>query len=495
MILNMTIIFSGNDYKYEIEAIVKLFFPATSFDFLYNEVNGEGDIFIIRRKVGKKFSYLYAYARLGDKFKRLAEKCENSTRNYENFCEQSLCKLLFLCLKELTGITPAWGTLTGIRPVKRVNLMIDEGKSKEEIFNQLNEKFFVTNEKMELAYHTAITQRPFLKTSQSSFSLYVSIPFCPTRCSYCSFVSHSIESAKKLMPDYIKKLCEEIKITAEIAQKLNLTLDTIYFGGGTPTSVEAGQLDEIMCAVSDSFNLSKLREYTVEAGRADTITAEKLAVIKQNKATRISINPQTMSNSVLKAIGRNHTAEQTIAAYDLARSLGFDNINMDLIAGLPTDNVTGFMQTVDEIIHLNPENITVHTLSLKRSSTLFQDCDEVKKNPVGEMVSYAGKRLVESGYNPYYLYRQKNTLGNLENVGYAKSGFESLYNIYIMEEMQTILAVGAAASTKLVNTDISDIRRIYNYKFPYEYIDRFDQLMQKKTEIFDFYKCSEANNI
>lgn len=484
----MTIIFSGNSCKYEVEAIVKLFFPATNFEFIFDAVNADGDICVARRKQGKSFTYFYAFVRIGNKTKRFATKCENTIENYDNFSAQALCKLLFCCLKELTGIAPAWGTLTGIRPVKRMNLLIDEGKNKSEVFKILREKFLVTDEKLELAYHTSVTQRPLLNIAPKSFSLYVSIPFCPTRCSYCSFVSHSIESAKKLMPDYIKKLAEEIKITAEIADKLGLTLDTIYFGGGTPTSLEAEQLDEIMQAVSDNFNVSSIREYTVEAGRADTITEEKLNVIKKNKATRISINPQTMNNSVLNAIGRKHTAEQTVEAYLLARKLGFDNINMDLIAGLPTDTVEGFKQTVDKVTKLNPENITVHTLSLKRSSTLFQECDDIKNNSVGEMVSYASNCLIEHTYNPYYLYRQKNTLGNLENVGFSKQGYESLYNIFIMEEMQTILAVGAAASTKLVNQRLGDIKRIFNYKFPYEYIDRFELLIEKKKEIFNFYK-------
>ena len=483
----MTIIFSGNDYKYEVEAIVKLFFPATSFDFLFDATNSIGDICCVRRKVSKKYTYLYAYVRIDDKHKRLSTKIINNTERYDNSCEQGLCKLLFQCLKELTNKTPSWGILTGIRPVKRINLLLDENKTKDEIYTSLQKNFFVTPKKLDLAYQTAITQRELLKTNANSFSLYVSIPFCPTRCSYCSFVSHSIESAKKLIPDYINKLCDEIKITSEIADKLNLKLDTVYFGGGTPTSLLAEELDQIMNCVSNCFNLSQIREYTVEAGRADTITSDKLKVIKKNNATRISINPQTMNDDVLRAIGRNHTSDQTISAYNLARDLGFDNINMDLIAGLPTDTVEGFKHTVDKVIELDPENVTVHTLSLKRSSALFQNCDDIKNNPVADMVDYSIEQLTKNSYNPYYLYRQKNTLGNLENVGYSKTGFESLYNIFIMEEMQTILSVGAAASTKLVNQSSGDIRRIYNFKFPYEYIDRFDLLMQKKNEIYDFY--------
>ena len=407
--------------------------------------------------------------------------------NYENECEFRLCRLLYTCLKKLTGITPSWGIITGIRPVKKVNALIDEGKTKEEISNYLKEKYFVSDDKINLSYLTSVTQKPLLAIPEKSFSLYVSIPFCPTRCSYCSFVSHSMDSAVKLIPDYIEKLCEEIKITAEIAEKLGLSLDTVYFGGGTPTSIEASQLDRIMTAVSDSFNLSHLQEYTVEAGRADTITKEKLEVILKNGADRISINPQTMNDNVLKAIGRNHTCEQTIKAYYLAREIGFKNINMDLIAGLPTDGFESFKTSVNKVIDLNPENITVHTLTLKRSSSLFENKNEVRDISVSEMTDYSQKAIIGNGYNPYYLYRQKNTLENLENVGYSKKGFESLYNIFIMEEIQSIFAVGAAATTKLFDVNSRKIQRVCNYKFPYEYIGRFDKLMEKKKEILNFY--------
>ncbi|MEG0614687.1 MAG: coproporphyrinogen dehydrogenase HemZ, partial [Oscillospiraceae bacterium] len=483
----MTVIFSGNDYKYEIEGILKLFFPAANFTFLYDEKNCDDDFCVIRRKTLANKTYFFVRVKLGEKYARMAENCENSQDNYDNFCEQTLCKLLFFCLKKLTKISPSWGILTGIRPVKRVNKLIDEGKNKAEISEILSKNFFVEPRKIELSYATAITQKPLLKINPRSFSLYVSIPFCPSRCSYCSFVSHSIESAKKLIPKYVETLCEEIKITAEIAEKLGLSIDTIYFGGGTPTSIDAEFLAKIMEAVRKNFNLSTLREYTVEAGRPDTINAEKLGVIRDFGAKRISINPQTMNDDVLREIGRKHTAEQCKNSFALARKMGFNNINMDLIAGLPTETVNSFKNSVDEIIQLAPENITVHTLSLKRSSTLFRDLSAVDGNPVGEMVEYSNFKIMGNHYNPYYLYRQKNTLGNQENVGYSKNGCESLYNIFIMEEIQTILAVGAAASTKLVNPFTGGISRVYNYKYPYEYIERFNILSERKNEILNFY--------
>ena len=483
----MTVVFSGNSYKYEAEAIVKLFLPAQGFDFIFEAADAPGDVCIIRYKPGKRLAYHYAYVRMGGRRHRLSETLPMHNAD-TGAAERTLCRLLYLCLQKVTGMTPAWGTLTGIRPVKRVNRMLDEGKALPQIEEELRRDFLVTPEKIQLAYRTAEVQRPLLRIPARSFSLYVSIPFCPSRCSYCSFVSHSVESAQKRMPEYLRKLGEEISLTAQMARELSLTLDTVYIGGGTPTSLEAEQLEQIMKAVRGEFNLSALREYTVEAGRADTITPAKLEVIRKNGADRISVNPQTMNDAVLRAIGRRHTARQVREAYRAARAAGFANINMDLIAGLPEDTEESFSLTLDEILELAPENITVHTLSLKRSSALFQGKEEVAGNPAQEMVTAAQKRLMENGYDPYYLYRQKNTLGNLENVGYSKPGRESLYNVFIMEEVQTILAVGAAGSTKLVDSRSGQIRRVFNYKFPYEYIDRFDLLMKKKKEIRDFYE-------
>ena len=339
---------------------------------------------------------------------------------------------------------------------------------------------------MEIAYRTAMVQQPILPDfDRKTVSIYVSIPFCPTRCSYCSFVSHSMDSAVKLIPEYIQRLCRELEILGEIVDRNGLKVDTVYFGGGTPTSISAEDLYKVMKKTSECFDLSVIREYNVEAGRADTITEEKLAVIKEMKATRISINPQTLNNEVLKEIGRKHTAEQVLEAYALARKLGFNNINMDLIAGLPSDSFDSFKNTLDRII--DPDGITVHALTIKRSAGLYQNGRENIQNPACMMVDYAINTLISHDYNPYYMYRQKNTIDNLENIGYSKSGKESLYNIYIMDETQTILGAGCAASTKLVDENNS-IQRVMNYKFPYEYINRFDELMKKKDEIREFFK-------
>lgn len=484
----MTLIFNNNDFKYELESVVKLFYPAQSFNFLYNKTNCEGDFCFTRLKKGKQFTWLFVIVRINGQPSKLSTKIKNDVESLDSECELHLAKLLFLCLQNLTGIRPKWGILTGVRPVKRVNSMLSQGMTKDEIFENLKDRFLVSEDKINLAYKTAIIQSPILESLKSkSFSLYISIPFCPTRCTYCSFVSNTTASSKKLIPLYIENLCKEIKYTAKLTKDLGLSLDTVYFGGGTPTAISPEQLALLMKTIEENFDMSKVREYTVEAGRADTITREKLQVIKDFGATRISINPQTLNDEVLKAIGRRHTVKQFYDSFNLARQMGFDNINMDLIAGLMTDTVESFKNTIDEVISLNPENVTVHTLYIKRCADIVNESENIIHNPAPEMVSYSSQELTKARYNPYYLYRQKNTLGNLENTGYCKNGKESLYNIYIMEETQTIIALGAGASTKLVSKD-KGIQRIFNYKFPLEYNNHFDIMLDKKQGIIDFYK-------
>lgn len=481
----MTICFIGNSFKYEVEAVMKLFMPLVIFDFLYEEYPQNGDFCVIERtENGEQLSVRVSLN--GEK----ANASRSGTFS-DKTDEAAFCRMLYGVMQKLTKITPPWGCLTGIRPVKKVNKMLEEGKGREEIFNILKREYFVSDQKLELAYKTAVAQNEPLKSlNKRSYSLYISIPFCPSRCSYCSFVSHSIESegAKKLLPDYVKKLCEEISQTAQIARELDLRLDTIYIGGGTPTALSAEQLEIVMDSVKKNFDISKIREYTVEAGRSDTITEKKLEIIRDFGATRISVNPQTMCDSVLQAIGRRHTAEDVVSAFKTARRLGFDNINMDAIAGLPTDTPEGFRHTIETLCGLDPESITIHTLTVKRSSNLFAEEEKNIDGRIGEMVDFGQKRLLDTGYIPYYLYRQKNTAENLENVGFAKAGYECLYNIYIMEEAQTILAAGAGGSTKLVNTETGKIQRLFNYKFPYEYISRYDKMAAKKEGISEFFK-------
>lgn len=487
----MTLIFSGNDFKYELESVMKLFIPARLFDLVFTETyeKADGDYAFIRRKKGRSKTLLYVFVNYNGKCGRKSVSLSNSTDNYENECELLLSKLLFNVMTELTSKQAKWGVITGVRPVKRVNQMLTDGYSKEKIYNVMTNRFLCDKEKIDIAYETAKTQSDILsKLDDKSFSLYISIPFCPTRCSYCSFVSQSVENCLNLIPEYLDNLCREIEYTAEIVKRIGLKLDTIYFGGGTPTTLEDYQLERIMKTISACFDMSSLREYTVEAGRADTITAEKLWVLKNNGCTRLSVNPQTLNDNVLNAIGRKHTSEQFFDSYFLARSIGFDSINTDIIAGLPTDTIESFKDTIDGLIDIQPENITVHTLSIKRAARLNHDEDKaVLQNPAAEMVEYATKVLFSKGYKPYYLYRQKNMLDNLENIGWSKQGHESLYNIFIMEEVQTVIAMGAGGSTKLIDRKNKRLERVFNYKFPLEYNKHFNLMLKKKDEIEDFY--------
>lgn len=488
----MTLIFNGHEFKYEIESCVKLFLPVVHFDFIYegNPDDVTGDYCFCERKIVNNEAVLTSKCKIGDEKCGFSDRISLNSENFDGECEISLCSMLFKCLERLTGKKVGWGTLTGVRPVKRVNKMISQGMSKEAIFAKLNGKFLLSDKKCEIAYLTAKTQQDIVnRIDDKAFALYVSIPFCPSRCSYCSFVSQEVEKSLKLIPQYVFNLCREIEKTGEVAKRLGLKLQSVYFGGGTPTSIESSQLEAIMKTIENSFDMSGVLEYTVEAGRADTIDEKKLSTIKSMGAERISINPQTLNNNVLKAIGRKHTAEDFYEKYNLARKIGFKTINTDLIAGLPTDTVESFENTIRAILDLAPENITVHTLSVKRTSNINVNEEySVLKNPACEMVDFATDSLLSKGYNPYYLYKQKNMLDNLENIGWSVKGRESLYNIYIMEEVQTILAVGAGASTKLVDNKNSRLERVFNYKLPLEYIKNFDIMIEKKKDIERFYE-------
>ena len=399
-------------------------------------------------------------------------------------------QLLYKLLCDFTGLTQPWGILTGVRPVKLLRRLAEES-NEEQAVKKFEKDFFVSNEKIALSRETEHNERKILELSKpESFSLYVGIPFCPSRCSYCSFVMASIERAEKLIEPYTKLLCEEIKRTAEIANKLGLRLETVYFGGGTPTTLSAEQLDTVLGTVNKSFDMSTCREFTVEAGRPDTIDIAKLFALKENKVDRISINPQTVNDEVLKTIGRKHTAQQFFDAFELARKCGFDNINTDLIAGLPTDTPESFKNSLDSIVRLNAECITVHTLCMKRASRLTTEgvtLDLQQARDAREMLAYTQNILGQNEYIPYYMYRQSRMVGNLENVGWSKRGFESLYNVYVMDETHTILACGSGGVTKLKRNNPDYLERIFNFKYPYEYIDRFDELIQRKSGIMQFY--------
>lgn len=481
----MVIITKGHRFHYELECLTMMFFPGEKIrcteenepteNFIYTELQSEK---IVVKVVYRGITY---------------EKHDVvTTADADTEKERKMSVLLYLLLHDATGKTPPWGILTGIRPVKLFgNLMEKEEMSATKAEHYFKTNYLVSNEKAKLAKMTYLSERKILKNyTPKDFSLYISIPFCPSRCHYCSFVSHAIDRAQKLLPEYIDLLCKEIAFTGRIVKKLGLNLKTVYFGGGTPSVLEPKYIVRLTDAIAKHFNLSHLEEYTFEAGRPDTVTEEKLYTMKNAGITRISINPQTMNDAVLDVIGRKHTAKQVIEAYNLARKVGFDNINMDIIAGLFGDTLDSFKNTIEELIKLSPENITVHTLSIKRSSDYKEDerFGNHTYGMVAEMIDFSQSALLAAGYHPYYLYRQKNTFENQENTGFCRPGKEGYYNIYIMDEVHSIIALGAGAATKLRQPNGNLINRIFNYKFPYEYISRFDEVLRRKEQVELFYE-------
>ena len=477
----MNLYVKNHNFHFELENLTRLFFPNEKITvirdfsepqppYIYTEVS---DKITISVNIGSFNKSETAVKKLTDDDNELVS-----------------AQLLYKLLCDFTGLTQPWGILTGVRPVKLLRRLAEES-SEEQAVKKFEKDFFVSNEKIALSRETEHNERKILELSKpESFSLYVGIPFCPSRCSYCSFVMASIERAEKLIEPYTKLLCEEIERTAEIANKLGLRLETVYFGGGTPTTLSAEQLDTVLRTVNNSFDMSTCREFTVEAGRPDTIDIAKLFALKENKVDRISINPQTVNDEVLKTIGRKHTAQQFFDAFELARKCGFDNINTDLIAGLPTDTPESFKNSLDSIVRLNAECITVHTLCMKRASRLTTEgvtLDLQQARDAREMLAYTQNILGQNEYIPYYMYRQSRMVGNLENVGWSKKGFESLYNVYVMDETHTILACGSGGVTKLKRNNPDYLERIFNFKYPYEYIDRFDELIQRKSGIMQFY--------
>ncbi len=494
----MYLINIGHNLRYEVECAAMLFFPGEqliSTDDL--EKMNEGDYILTVLEEEGDSCFLFTGVCIKGQKAQMYRVIGPEVKDKHDECERLFAYMMAQLLMPITGIEPGWGILTGVRPVKLFHRRLDRGMSPEETAKEFSERFLVSDRKIDLALRTAASEGPILKeTNWNEYSLYVSIPFCPSRCHYCSFVSQSISSkrALDLIPQYVILLCEEIKRTGEIMKQTGMKLSTVYFGGGTPTTLNAEQLDMVCTAVAENFDLSICKEYTVEAGRPDTITREKLEVLKKHKVGRISINPQTFNDEVLKGVGRKHTAQECIDAYHLAREIGFDCINMDLIAGLPGDTVESFKHTIEQVIALAPENVTVHTLSIKRSADYGEDTETARQNAqnVGEMVEYAQSRLLEKGWGPYYLYKQRNTLGNLENVGYCKPGYESRYNIYIMDETHSIISCGGGGMTKLINRTTGNLSRVANYKYPFEYVGNFDEILRRKEKVREFFEKDHA---
>ncbi len=483
----MYLICKNHEYLFEMENIVRIFFPMEKIVTVAEDLPDTDGVFSTILVKADGGADLQARAVLNGK-----------TANAQRFAtdEQLLCadgewlmaSALCECLTELTGYKPPWGLMTGVRPSKLMRSYIEQ-YGKEKAIARFVDFLEVSPAKAQLAVSVAEAEDAVVALSdENSVSQYASVPFCPSRCSYCSFVSHSVKQAAKLIPDYTKLLCREIKENARIADELGLHTMSFYIGGGTPTSLTAEQLKAITDAVRESMDLSEVREYTVEAGRPDTITREKLQVLFDAGVTRISVNPQTFNDEVLSDIGRKHTVKDFYIAYNTAREIGFDNINMDLIAGLPGDTPDSFASSLRQAIALDPENITVHTLALKRSSELVTEHEWHKAaRDTVQMLDTASELLTQAGYKPYYMYRQSKCIGNLENVGWCKPGKECIYNVYMMEEVHTVLASGGGAVTKLKDPYSAKIERIFNFKYPYEYVSRFDELLTRKERIASFY--------
>ena len=476
----------GHSFDYETEKVMRIFMPFQKISIVHERVCGDNTAVC---KLGYDNGELVASADV-NVYGKTAYDSEKVLSDLPKAGELAVARCLYNCLAEITGYKSEWGILTGIRPAKLFSAVAKadgEGEAQRAFKNE----YLASDNKISLCAATAKSEEQIIDLCRpNSFSLYVSVPFCPTRCAYCSFVSHSVANAKGIIPDYLNLLKKELKLTGDIARDLGLKLETVYIGGGTPTSITAKQLDELLLSVRENFDFSTCREFTVEAGRPDTVDREKLEIIKNAGATRISINPQTMNDEVLKAIGRKHTAKQMREAFLLAREVGFNNINTDLIAGLQSDTVESFENTVNEITALSPESVTVHSLSVKRAAdiTRYNNLPEAAVGAAAaEMVDYARQTLEQNGLLPYYMYRQSKTVGNLENVGYAKPGFEGLYNVYIMDETHTILACGASAVTKLKQPGGNNIERIFNFKYPYEYINRFDEIIARKQGVKAYY--------
>lgn len=487
----MRLYFSGHDCRYAAEQSLLMLFPGEKPE--YPEGSPSGERCELRVSRGAKYTVCTALlVRSGAAFRGRAQ-AENPDPADEyalRGCENRLVKLAFYRAALASGLPkPEWGSLSGVRPAKLVDGYLREGLSPRAAKGRFMREYFVSGSRAQLCLDAALAAQEAARSlDERDVCLYVGIPFCPTRCAYCSFVSQSVEKSMKLMEPFLDALLLDIRATAAETRRAGLRPVALYMGGGTPTTLSAAQLDRLCAALEREFDLSALREYTVEAGRPDTITAEKLRVLRAHGVGRVSVNPQTMSDSVLEAIGRRHTAQDIVDALALVRECGGFEVNMDLIAGLPTDTAGGFSRTLDAVLSLAPENVTVHTLSLKRGSGLtlagrpLPEAGEVRA-----MLDEAMERLAGSGYAPYYLYRQKNMAGGFENVGWTKPGSENLYNICIMEELCSILAMGAGGSTKLVADGGKRIKRFIAPKYPQEYINAAPGFAAGKERIGEFY--------
>ena len=465
--------------KYYVQTLCMIFFPGEKFGESGDDTPDAPALFLKTEKTEGGIS-AYAEVSIGDKMcsaERVAEFLPERTE--ERTMKIAVGAAILAAAGELVGYRPSWGMLIGVRPSKVATEMLNMGISKTRVKKILTSDYLVIPKKAALATDVALNEKKISgAVDTKDCSVYISIPFCPTRCTYCSFVSYTSKRLLDLIPQYLERLLCDIEANFAVIKELGLNVKTVYIGGGTPTILNEEQLKRLLEKISSLTDVSALAEYTLEAGRPDTITSEKFRIAKEYGVTRVSVNPQTLCDDILCGIGRSHTVERFFEAYDIARASGIKTVNVDLIAGLPGDNFKIFSSSYDKILQLRPENITVHTFCVKKSAEVLRRNSQIysiKGGDAGKCVDYSQIKAIQNGYNPYYMYRQKNTVGNYENVGFSLEGHEGLYNIYMMEELHSIFAAGAGAVTKLVDNTGKDIggktiERLFNQKYPYEYL-------------------------
>ena len=476
---------SHPNYEYDVHSLVKAFYAEDQVTVITPETKPE-KLAELEPQVSLEIELAETGAkiRVGEEDFLWDAEMETIADGYKN----GLKRFLYRTLSKVTGQKLPWGNLTGIRPTKIAYGMLDEGRSDAEILEFMEQSHYVSEEKALLGIDIAKRERDLLKEIhyEGGYSLYIGIPFCPTTCLYCSFTSYPIAAFRRQVDAYVDAVIKEMDYVAENFQ--DKVLDTVYIGGGTPTTLEPEQLDRLITALKSKFDFSTVKEFTVEAGRADSITREKLEVLYRHRVSRISVNPQTMKQSTLDLIGRRHTVEMVKEKYRLARKLGFDNINMDLIIGLPEEDINDVRATMEEIKELAPDSVTVHSLAIKRAARLniFKErYADLKIENTQEMIDLTAEYARSMGLVPYYLYRQKNMAGNFENVGYAAPDKACIYNILIMEEKQTIVACGAGTTTKVVFPAENRLERVENVKDVDQYIARIDEMIGRKEKMLE----------
>ena len=469
--MNLTLI--GHDDRYAVEQLLLSLFPEGTEPTAVSTLH-RGDTWLTAT------AKITLDGRTATASRRL-KTAEETVRLRRRILQQSV----YLAALPLLEAPPAWGALAGVRPTKLTTKHLLEGGTPKTADKMLQNTYFVTPKRRRLAVDCSVsTVEAIGKTEKQDLSVYIGIPFCPTRCAYCSFVSRSVGKKTELLEPYLEKLLEEVAVTGALLKESGYTVRSLYMGGGTPTTLSTPQMARLLDAICQSFDLSRCLEFTVEGGRPDTLDGEKLKTIFSHGADRMSINPQSMVDSVLRASGRPRRAADILRAYQEAVDAGFQDINMDLIAGLPTDTVAGFQESLDTVAALNPSNITIHTLALKKGADLFERRENLPDTEaVTQMLSYAEERLRALGYKPYYLYRQKYMSGSFENVGWSRDGRDCLYNIYMMEEVHSILSLGGGGMTK-INLPDGKLTRFHNPKFPEQYIEQFEGVLKQKREIF-----------